>query len=143
MPPTTIAGTGPARPVDPAELGLDVRTNVLVRARDGVDLSVNLLLPLGAAAPLPAILNTDPYRKDDWSAGWDLSLAAYFAERGYAYARLDVRGTGSSGGVALDEYTEDETRDGHDVVEWLAAQPWCSGSVGMWGLSYGGFTSIQ
>ena len=92
---------------------------------------------------MPVILNTDPYRKDDWSAGWDLSLAAYFAERGYAYARLDVRGTGSSGGVALDEYTAAETQDGHDVVEWLAAQPWCTGSVGMWGLSYGGFTSIQ
>lgn len=106
-------------------------------------LSVNLFLPLGAAAPVPVILNTDPYRKDDWSAGWDLSLAAYLAAHGYAYARLDVRGTGSSGGVALDEYTEAETLDGHDTVEWLAAQPWCTGDVGMWGLSYGGFTSIQ
>jgi putative CocE/NonD family hydrolase len=57
--------------------------------------------------------------------------------------RVDVRGTGSSGGVAQDEYTETETRDGYDAVEWLAAQPWCTGSVGMWGISYGGFTSIQ
>jgi putative CocE/NonD family hydrolase len=143
MAPTTIAGATPARPVDPEALGVDLRSNGLVPARDGVELSVNLFLPLGAASPVPAILNTDPYRKDDWSAGWDLSLAAYLAARGYAYARLDVRGTGSSGGVALDEYTAAETQDGHDVVEWLAAQPWCSGSVGMWGLSYGGFTSIQ
>ena len=52
-------------------------------------------------------------------------------------------GPGSSGGVALDEYTEAETRDGYDVVEWLAAQPWCTGAVGMWGICYGGFTSIQ
>src|SRR5215213_11437994 len=131
-----------ARPVDPAALGLEVREHV-VTARDGVALSVNVFLPAAAATAVPAILNMDPYRKDDWSAGWDLSLAAHFAERGYAYARLDVRGTGSSGGIALDEYTEAETLDGHDTVEWLAAQPWCSGAVGMWGLSYGGFTSIQ
>ena len=52
-------------------------------------------------------------------------------------------GTGSSRGVATDEYAEAETLDGHDTVEWLAAEPWCSGAVGMWGLSYGGFTSIQ
>jgi len=130
-------------PVDPADLGLDVREHVVVPASDGVALSVNVFLPASAAGRVPVILNTDPYRKDDWQAGWDLSLAAYFAERGYAYARLDVRGTGSSGGVALDEYTAAETQDGHDVVEWLAAQPWCTGSVGMWGLSYGGFTSIQ
>ena len=54
-----------------------------------------------------------------------------------------MRGTGSSGGVALDEYTEAETLDGYDAVEWLAAQPWCDGAVGMWGISYGAFTSIQ
>jgi uncharacterized protein len=130
-------------PVDPARLGLEVRGHVVVQASDGVPLSVNLFLPASAATPVPVILNVDPYRKDDWSAGWDLSLAAYLAEHGYAYARLDVRGTGSSGGVALDEYTAAETQDGHDVVEWLATQAWCSGSVGMWGLSYGGFTSIQ
>lgn len=114
-----------------------------MQARDGVELSVTLYLPLGASAPVPAILNIDPYRKDDWSSGWDLSLGAYLVEHGYAYARLDVRGTGSSGGIAFDEYTGAETNDGHDTVEWLAAQPWCSGAVGMWGLSYGGFTSIQ
>jgi uncharacterized protein len=126
-----------------ARLGLEVRRDVRVPTRDGLTLSANLFLPRTLSGAVPAILNTDPYRKDDWSAAWDLSLAAYFAERGYAYCRLDVRGTGSSDGVALDEYTEAETLDGHDTVEWLAAQPWCTGAVGMWGLSYGGFTSIQ
>ncbi len=124
-------------------LGLDVRRDVRVPTRDGLTLSVNLFLPGDATGPLPAILNTDPYRKDDWSAAWDLTLASYFAARGYAYCRLDVRGTGSSDGIALDEYTGAETLDGHDTVEWLAAQSWCTGAVGMWGLSYGGFTSIQ
>ena len=143
MAPTTVS-TGAATPaVDPAELGVELRPAVRVPARDGVELSVNLSLPLGASGPVPAILNTDPYRKDDWSAGWDLALASYLARHGYAYCRLDVRGTGSSGGVAMDEYTAAETQDGHDVVEWLAAQPWCTGAIGMWGLSYGGFTSIQ
>ncbi|HET9852362.1 MAG TPA: CocE/NonD family hydrolase [Candidatus Limnocylindrales bacterium] len=148
MPPTTIATgpvppAGPIDPVDPAALGIDLRSDVRVATRDGTELSVNLFLPVAVASKVPAILNTDPYRKDDWSAGWDLSLASYLAEHGYAYCRLDVRGTGSSGGIALDEYTAAETQDGHDVVEWLAAQPWSSGAVGMWGLSYGGFTSIQ
>jgi uncharacterized protein len=140
----------PTTPVPPesiaeldARLGLDVRRDLRVPARDGLTLSVNVFLPRGAAGPVPVILNTDPYRKDDWSAGWDLSIASYLAERGYGYCRLDVRGTGSSDGVALDEYTEAETLDGHDTVEWLAAQPWCTGAIGMWGLSYGGFTSIQ
>ena len=126
-----------------AGLGLDVRRDVRVPARDHLTLSVNLFRPRGATEPVPVILNTDPYRKDDWSAAWDLTIAAYLAERGYAYCRLDVRGTGSSDGVPLDEYTKAETLDGHDTVEWLAAQPWCTGAVGMWGLSYGGFTSIQ
>ncbi len=126
-----------------ARLGLEVARDVGVPARDGLRLSVNLFRPLDARERVPAILNTDPYRKDDWSAAWDLTIAAYLAERGYAYCRLDVRGTGSSDGVPLDEYTEAETRDGHDTVEWLAARPWCTGAVGMWGLSYGGFTSIQ
>lgn len=143
MTPSTTAGSTAHGAVDPADLGVELRADVRVRARDGVELSVNLFLPLAATGPVPAILNIDPYRKDDWSAGWDLSLAAYLAAHGYAYARLDVRGTGSSGGVALDEYTEAETLDGHDTVEWLAGQRWCSGAVGMWGLSYGGFTSIQ
>lgn len=128
------------------EHGVEIRRDVRIPTRDGVELSANLFLPLDAASGggrAPVILNMDPYRKDDWSAGWDQSLATYLAERGYAYCRLDVRGTGSSGGVAMDEYTEAETLDGHDAVEWLAAQPWCSGNVGMWGLSYGGFTSIQ
>ena len=126
---------------------MDTRHDVRILARDGLELSANLFLPdstgeVGGAAT-PVILNMDPYRKDDWQAGWDLSLGTYLTERGYAYCRLDVRGTGSSRGVATDEYAAAETLDGHDAVEWLAAQPWCTGAVGMWGLSYGGFTSIQ
>ena len=84
-----------------------------------------------------------PYGKDNWRRNADVARGTYLARRGYAFCRVDVRGTGSSGGVALDEYTEAETLDGYDAVEWLAAQPWCDGAVGMWGISYGAFTSIQ
>ena len=116
--------------------------DVRIVARDGVELSANLWRPT-AAGRFPAILEMIPYRKDDWRAAADSTRGHWFAARGFVLCRLDVRGTGSSGGIARDEYTADETRDGFDAVEWLAARPWCSGSVGMWGISYGGFTAIQ
>jgi len=131
----------------PPEHAVEIRHDVRIRVRDGVELSANLFLPVPRAdAPeerFPAILEMIPYRKDDWRYPSDVARGTYLAERGFALCRLDVRGTGSSGGVALDEYTEAETLDGHDAVEWLAAQPWCNGNVGMWGISYGGFTAIQ
>ena len=121
--------------------------DVRIPARDGVELSANIWRPLPRPdAPdeaFPAILEMIPYGKDNWRRASDITRGEWFAARGYALCRLDVRGTGSSGGVALDEYTADETRDGYDAVEWLAAQPWCDGAIGMWGISYGGFTAIQ
>ena len=127
----------------------DVRTvwDARIRVRDGIELSANLWLPVPRAdAPdqrFPAILEMIPYGKDNWRRNSDVGRGEWLAARGYALCRVDVRGTGSSGGIALDEYTADETQDGYEAVEWLAAQPWCNGNVGMWGISYGGFTSIQ
>ncbi len=122
-----------------------VHYNIRVPMRDGITLSANLWLPLASrpTETFPAILEMIPYRKDDWRAPGDQQRGIYFAQRGFAFCRLDVRGTGSSEGLALDEYTPDETQDGYEAVEWLAAQSWCNGNVGMWGISYGGFTSIQ
>jgi putative CocE/NonD family hydrolase len=119
--------------------------DVRIAARDGVLLSANLFLPQPKTPGerFPAILEMIPYRKDDWRYNTDWSRMTYLAQHGYGCCRLDVRGTGSSGGVAYDEYTEAETQDGCDAVTWLADQPWCSGNVGMWGVSYGGFTAIQ
>lgn len=125
----------------------EVRWDVRVPVRDGLELSANLWLPLPSSdAPdetFPVILEMIPYGKDSWRRNADTSRGRWLAARGFALCRLDVRGTGSSPGVALDEYTEVETLDGYDTVEWLAAQPWCNGNVGMWGISYGGFTAIQ
>jgi putative CocE/NonD family hydrolase len=132
-----------SQPIHAVERRLDVRLPV----SDGLELSANLWLPRAgdadAPATCPAILEMIPYRKDDWRANGDEARGRYFASRGYAFCRLDVRGTGSSPGVALDEYTARETQDGYDAVEWLAGRPWSNGRVGMWGISYGGFTSIQ
>lgn len=130
---------------------VETRWGVVIPARDGVGLSANLWLPIplpaeedrASEARFPAILEMIPYGKDNWRRNADIARGTYFAQRGYVLCRLDVRGTGSSGGVALDEYTEVETLDGYDAVEWLASQAWCTGAVGMWGISYGGFTSIQ
>lgn len=119
--------------------------HVQIVARDGVLLSVNLWLPTPRQPNerFPAILEMIPYRKDDWRYLADERRMIYLAQRGYGCCRLDVRGTGSSLGVALDEYTAAETQDGYDVVEWLGAQPWSNGNVGMWGISWGGFSAIQ
>lgn len=124
---------------------VEVQHDVRIPVRDGLELSANLWLPAGAdfARRVPAILELIPYRKDDWRANADEARGRYLAARGYAFCRLDIRGTGSSPGVARDEYTAEETQDGYDAVEWLAAQAWCNGNVGMWGISYGGFTAIQ
>src|SRR5258706_345023 len=119
--------------------------NGRVKMRDGIELSANLFMPIPKTdgEKFPAILEMIPYRKDDWRYVADHQRMLYFAERGYVGCRLDVRGTGSSQGIALDEYTAEETQDGYETVEWLASQDWCNGNVGMWGMSYGGFTSTQ
>ncbi|HET9756242.1 MAG TPA: CocE/NonD family hydrolase [Candidatus Limnocylindrales bacterium] len=143
------------RPAPEPRFDVAVDWDARIAVRDGVELSANIWRPsprpgegagdaLGADdGRFPAILEMIPYGKDNWRRAADVTRGEWFAARGFALCRVDVRGTGSSGGVALDEYTADETRDGYDAVEWLASQPWCSGSVGMWGISYGGFTSIQ
>jgi len=131
-----------SEPVHDVETLLDVRIPV----RDGLELSANLWLPVQRAAStakFPAVLEMIPYGKDNWRRNSDVVRGEWLAARGFALCRLDVRGTGSSPGIALDEYTAAETNDGYDAVEWLAAQPWCNGNVAMWGISYGGFTSIQ
>jgi uncharacterized protein len=125
----------------------EVRWDVRVPVRDGLELSSNLWLPRPRVdepgETFPAILEMIPYGKDNWRRNADVARGEWLAARGFALCRLDVRGTGSSPGVALDEYTEAETQDGYDAVEWLAVQPWCNGNIGMWGISWGGFSSIQ
>jgi putative CocE/NonD family hydrolase len=136
-----------ARPASPPVHTVETRWDVRIPVRDGLELSANLWLPVPLAeapgALFPVLLEMIPYGKDTWHRSSDVAMGEFLAARGFAFCRLDVRGTGSSPGIALDEYTIDETNDGYDTVEWLAAQPWCDGNVAMWGVSYGGFTAIQ
>ena len=68
---------------------------------------------------------------------------AWFAGHGYASVRVDMQGAGDSFGVMRDEYAAQELKDGKEVIAWLAKQPWCTGKVGMFGISWGGFNSLQ
>lgn len=93
--------------------------------------------------PVPAIIEYLPYRKDDVTAGQDATRHPFFAEHGYAAVRVDIRGTGDSEGIITDEYTPQEQADALEVLSWIAAQPWCTGRIGMIGYSWGGFNGLQ
>ncbi len=111
---------------------------------DGCRLGARVWLPEGAEqAPVPAILEYIPYRKNDLTAIRDETMHPYVAGHGYAVVRLDLRGTGDSEGLMLDEYLPQELQDGYDAIQWIAEQPWCDGSVGMIGISWGGFNGLQ
>ncbi len=92
---------------------------------------------------MPAILEYLPYRKGDSNAVDDSVRHPWYAGHGYAGVRVDIRGSGDSHGILLDEYHPQEQLDCLEVLRWLAAQPWCTGNVGMMGISWGGFNSLQ
>ena len=118
--------------------------NLWIPMTDGVKLAARIWLPEDAEAdPVPAILEYLPYRKRDGTVERDALTHPYFAGHGYAGVRVDMRGTGDSEGVCKGEYLKQEQDDCLAVIDWLAKQPWCSGSVGMIGISWGGFNGLQ
>jgi putative CocE/NonD family hydrolase len=118
--------------------------NVWIPMQDGTCLAARIWLPEDAdAQPVPAILEYIPYRKRDFTRHRDSVMHPYVAAYGYACIRVDLRGSGDSEGVLTDEYTQQELDDGCDVIAWLAAQTWCTGKVGMIGISWGGFNGLQ
>jgi putative CocE/NonD family hydrolase len=111
---------------------------------DGVRLATRIWLPLDTEAnPGPAIFEFIPYRKRDGMARRDEMMHPWFAGHGYAKVRVDLRGSGDSEGLLDDEYAPQEQEDGLAIIDWLSSQPWCSGSVGMIGISWGGFNGLQ
>ena len=100
--------------------------------RDGVHLNATVFKPKAMPAPLPVVFTLTPYIADSYE-----DRASYFARHGYVFALVDVRGRGNSEGTF--EPFANEARDGYDIVEWLARQPWSNGKVAMWGGSYAGF----
>lgn len=118
--------------------------NDFIPMQDGVKLAVRLWIPEGAEnTPVPAILEYIPYRKRDLTRYRDNLNHRYLAGHGFAVARVDIRGSGDSEGVLTGEYLQQELDDGLEILSWLAAQPWCSGRIGMMGISWGGFNALQ
>jgi len=134
---TNIIAQSPTPAPSPEQPPSDynLRCGVKIPMRDKVELNATLYLPRtpdGSLPKTPVIFTLTPYISDTYHA-----RGAYFASHGYVFALVDVRGRGNSGGEF--EPFANEPRDGHDVVEWLAKQPFCDGKVAMWGGSYAGF----
>jgi len=111
---------------------IDFRWGEKIPLRDGVKLSATLYLPRDRSAPVPCLFTLTPYVAQRYQ-----DVGTYFSAHGYVFAAVDVRGRGNSGG----EFTPllQEVRDGPEIVEWLARQPYCNGKIAMWGGSYAGY----
>jgi uncharacterized protein len=118
--------------------------NAWIPLGDGCRLAARIWLPEDAEAdPVPAILEYLPYRKRDGTTERDELTHPYFAGHGYACVRVDMRGNGESDGLMADEYLPQEQDDALEVIAWIARQPWCTGALGMIGISWGGFNGLQ
>lgn len=118
--------------------------NMWIPLPDGIRLAARVWMPVDAVAkPVPAILECVPYRKRDGTRHYDETLLPYFAGHGYVVIRIDLRGAGDSEGLPDDEYTPAEQRDLLDAIDWVCRQKWCDGKLGMMGISWGGFNSLQ
>jgi len=138
--------SGAIRAAEPstARYGMELK-EAWITLPDGVRLAADLYLPTGAAAgeKFPVLLEYLPYRKTE-ARGRNWPMYSYFVERGYAIARVDIRGTGNSEGTLVPhEYSDIELVDGESVIDWLSKQSWSNGNVGMFGISWGGFNAIQ
>ncbi len=123
---------------------MKVFEHVSIPMSDGCNISAKVWVPDGAwREPVPAILEYIPYRKRDFKAVRDAQTFSYYADNGYAGVRVDLRGSGESEGILRDEYLQQELEDGLEILRWIASQPWCDGNIGMMGISWGGFNSLQ
>lgn len=118
--------------------------NLWIPLPDGIRLAARAWIPEGADdRPVPAVLEYIPYRKGDVTRQRDEAVHPFLAGYGYACLRVDLRGSGDSDGLLTDEYLPRELDDGEALLAWIAEQTWCNGSVGMLGISWGGFNGLQ
>lgn len=115
---------------------------VWIEVGEGVRLAATLWLPR-TGQKVPVVVEMVPYRRRDGTVFRDLEMHPYTAGHGIAYCRVDIRGSGDSDGLLLDEYLPLEQMDACAVIAWLAAQAWCNGNVGMAGISWGGINALQ
>jgi putative CocE/NonD family hydrolase len=123
----------------PAQNGIVTQKDVPITMPDGTVLSANVTRP-DKPGRYPVILTQTPYGKDSISAFLG-GGTKYLVQRGYAAVLVDVRGTGASGGT-WDSFGPSEQRDGYDLTEWSAKQPWSNGKVGLSGGSYMGLNQL-
>ncbi|WP_406293931.1 CocE/NonD family hydrolase [Streptomyces sp. NBC_00624] len=116
--------------------------DVWIPLPDGTRLHARIWRPI-TDEPVPALLEYLPYRLSDWTAPRDRQRHPWYAGHGYASVRVDARGHGNSEGLPADAYDATGPADGVAVVHWLAGQEWCSGRVGMFGISWGGSVSLR
>src|ERR1700689_3733834 len=130
---------------DPLGSPYEVSTReVFIPMKDGVHLAATLHTPAAKRAheKFPAVLEYLPYRKDEFLT--HLGVHEYFSRHGFVTAQVDIRGTGRSEGTLVDrEYSRQEQEDAEQVIAWLSRQAWSNGAVGMFGISWGGFNSLQ
>jgi hypothetical protein len=137
-----LSGHGQAQRSATHEIDLET---AWITMPDGTRLSADLYRSRGGSTDtrVPVLLEYLPYRKHE-ARSRNYPLYSYFVERGYVVAAVDIRGTGNSEGRLIPyEYSEIEQQDGEAVIDWLSKQPWSNGNVGMFGISWGGFNSIQ
>ena len=106
---------------------------VWIKMKDGTKLATDIYIntKLDKGEKMPVILEYIPYRKDEGRAS-RLSVYSYFLDRGYIFARVDIRGSGrSEGKLVQGEYSEQEQLDGEVIIDWLSKRPYCNGSVAM------------
>ena len=115
-----------------------------ISVSDGTRLAARVWRPeVDPAIKVPAVIEIIPYRRRDGTLPVDERIHPYWAGNGIAAIRVDLRGCGDSQGFLMDEYLAIEQNDAVDVIDWVSRQPWCNGNVGMTGLSWGGFASLQ
>lgn len=128
----------------PSRYGVRTVEPAWIPVSAGIKLAARLWLPDAPAGErFPVVLEYIPYRTFDRYRPVDDYWGAALAARGIGFARVDIRGSGNSEGLLLDEYLATEQQDGAEIIAWLARQPWCNGAVGMRGISWGGFSTLQ